>query len=105
MLGRDPPSAHVLDLAGGQGRLQELSGREVPAAAMGDRFRKGKIGYGDAKKMLAEQVVSAFAKPGNRYRHLIENRSEVDAVLRSGAEIARERARVTMETVRQRVGA
>src|SRR5262245_56694419 len=74
------------------------------AAAMGDRFRAGQIGYGDAKKMLADKVVTMFAEPARQYRRLIENRGEIDAALLRGAARARERAGAIMRVVRARVG-
>ena len=54
--------------------------------------------------MLADEVVSTFAEPARRYRHLLENRRAIDKTLSRGAERARERARTTMRAVRNRIG-
>src|SRR5262245_54437366 len=68
------------------------------------RYRSGKIGYGDAKKLLLEKINTALAPARERRRKLAADPDYVEDVLRTGAHKAREEARRTMELVRSAVG-
>jgi tryptophanyl-tRNA synthetase len=61
-------------------------------------------GYGDFKGDLAEVVVEFVTPFRNRTLELLEDRSEIDAVLTRGAEQAREVASRTLADVYERVG-
>jgi tryptophanyl-tRNA synthetase len=61
-------------------------------------------GYGDFKGDVAEAVVELFAPVRERYAELVADPDGLDAVLRDGAERAREVAAATMDRVRERVG-
>jgi tryptophanyl-tRNA synthetase len=61
-------------------------------------------GYGDLKKDLAEVVVDFVTPFRDRTLELLEDRAELDAVLRRGAERAREVAERTLADVYDRVG-
>lgn len=61
-------------------------------------------GYGDFKGDLAEVVVGFVTPFRDRTRELLEDRAELDAVLRRGAEKAREVAGRTLADVYDRVG-
>jgi len=61
-------------------------------------------GYGDFKKDLADVVVEFVTPFRNRTLELLEDRAELDGVLRRGAERAREVADRTLADVYQRVG-
>ena len=61
-------------------------------------------GYGDLKKDLAEVVVDFVTPFRNRTLELLEDRGELDAVLRRGAERANEVAQRTLADVFDRVG-
>lgn len=61
-------------------------------------------GYGDFKGDLAQVVVDFVTPFRNRTLELLEDRSEIDAVLTRGAERAREVARRTLADVYERVG-
>jgi tryptophanyl-tRNA synthetase len=61
-------------------------------------------GYGDFKKDLAEVVVEFVTPFRDRTLQLLEDRAELDAVLRRGAERAREVAERTLADVYDRVG-
>lgn len=60
-------------------------------------------GYGQFKKELAEVVVDGLAPVQARYQELIAT-DEVDRVLRTGAERARDLSRQTLATVKERLG-
>jgi tryptophanyl-tRNA synthetase len=61
-------------------------------------------GYGDLKGDLAEVVVDFVTPFRNRTLELVEDRTQLDAVLEQGAERAREVARRTLAEVYERVG-
>ena len=61
-------------------------------------------GYGDFKKELAEVVVDFVTPFRERTLELLDDRAELDAVLRAGAEQAREVATRTLAEVYDRVG-
>jgi tryptophanyl-tRNA synthetase len=61
-------------------------------------------GYGDFKKDLAEVVVEFVTPFRDRTLELLEDRAELDAVLRSGAEKAGDVAERTLADVYERIG-
>ncbi|MCW2755369.1 MAG: trpS 1, partial [Marmoricola sp.] len=61
-------------------------------------------GYGDFKADLAEVVVEFVTPFRDRTRELLDDRAELDAVLKGGAERAREVASRTLADVYERVG-
>jgi tryptophanyl-tRNA synthetase len=77
-----------------------LTGRAVEAIVAEYDGR----GYGDFKGDLADVVVEFVTPFRDRTRELLEDRSELDAVLARGAEKAREVAARTLSDVYDRVG-
>lgn len=68
------------------------------------RYRAGGVGYGEAKKRLAELIIEHF-KPYRQKRSELENNLDlVDAMLRKGAERARAVAGPTVLEARKAVG-
>lgn len=61
-------------------------------------------GYGDLKKEVADVVVAAIEPFQARMAELLDDPAELDRILASGAERAREVARTTMARVRDHVG-
>jgi tryptophanyl-tRNA synthetase len=80
--------------------LSALTGVEIPVLV---KDFQGK-GYGDLKRAVAD-AVTAFATPyRERTLQLLEERSELEAILRAGAERAREVASATVAEVYRKVG-
>jgi tryptophanyl-tRNA synthetase len=73
------------------------------SAAMADRFRAG-IGWGDAKKTLAERLAQELAPAQDRYQALMADPKRIDALLAAGAAKARVTARTTLDRVREAIG-
>lgn len=67
-------------------------------------YQNGGCGYGDFKKRLAEAYWDYFAPMRARREELVANPDEVDAVLKAGAEKAREEAAKVLHRVRKAVG-
>jgi tryptophanyl-tRNA synthetase len=71
---------------------------------MRDAFEKGGMGYGDAKKRLADALDLAFEEPTAIYNSYMADREKIDALLEEGAKKARMIARETLKKARIAVG-
>jgi tryptophanyl-tRNA synthetase len=76
---------------------------EAESTVMRQRFIEG-IGWGDAKKELFEFMDAQLSAPRERYNELMNDLSEVEAILHKGAERAREYSAPFLEKVRHAVG-
>lgn len=77
------------------------------AEALATRFRAtgdAGIGYGEAKKLLAERIVAEFSKRAATYHHYMNNKAELDAILAAAATRARAIASVKLAEVRKAIG-
>lgn len=72
--------------------------------AMAARYRAGGLGYGTAKKELADLFDAHFAPMRERRAELAAHLDEVEAILQAGAEKARVTARETLQKARRAVG-
>ena len=72
--------------------------------AFADQFKKGGLGYGDAKKMLLDKITETF-KPFQKKRNELENHpKKVETILANGAKKVRAISHVTMQLVREATG-
>ena len=69
---------------------------------LADKYRAGGLGYGDAKKMLAEEFFNFFGDMRKKRSEISDEFAK--KVVASGAEKARSIAGKTMERVRKSVG-
>ena len=72
--------------------------------ALAARYRAGGMGYGEAKKALAEKFEAHFAPMRAKRDELAANPDRVEAVLRDGATRARAVARGLIDQARRAVG-
>jgi tryptophanyl-tRNA synthetase len=84
--------------------LYSLFATEEERTQLADRYRRGAVGYGDAKKLLLEKIDGYFRPFRERRKQLAVHPEEGEEVLRRGAARARAEARQTMALVRQAVG-
>jgi tryptophanyl-tRNA synthetase len=68
---------------------------------MREKFLNGKIGYGDAKKILFEAANKYLTKPREKYAELIKNPKRICEMLADGAARARAAASETIARVRR----
>ncbi len=61
-------------------------------------------GYGDLKKAVAEKVIEILEPMQNRYNELMNDKAELDNILKKGAEKARAKASPTLIKVKEAVG-
>jgi tryptophanyl-tRNA synthetase len=94
---KDPDKCNVFALLKLVASSDELSEWE-------NKYRAGGLGYGQAKKRLAELMIEYF-KPYRQKRAELENNMDyVKDVLAKGAERAKSVAAETLENARQAVG-
>lgn len=72
--------------------------------AMRGNYLGGNYGYGHAKQALYELVVEKFADVRTKYAYYMENKQELDALLKVGADKAAAIANTTLARVRQKMG-
>ena len=84
--------------------LYKLFAKPEETKEMSDRFKKGGMGYGDAKKMLLEKIQETFKPFQEKREHLANNPKEVEAILAKGAEKVRAVSLKTMDKVREVTG-
>ncbi len=84
--------------------LYKLLGSKEEVAQMRKNYEAGNYGYGHAKQALYELIIQKFSEERSRYNYFMENLSEIDAALASGAEKARKVADEVLKRVRERVG-
>lgn len=85
-------------------KLYKLFGSEAQVADLADRYRKGGMGYGQAKKELYDMFEAHF-EPLRRKREELEmNLDYVNQVLADGARRAREQVQPLLRQVRQATG-
>lgn len=78
----------------------------APAAVaeLRGRYKRGGVGYGEAKEALFEVLDERMRGPRARYRELLDDPGHVEAVLADGAEQARARIDATVAAMRAAVG-
>jgi tryptophanyl-tRNA synthetase len=94
---KDPDTCNVF-------ALYKLFATEAEREALAARYRAGGMGYGEAKKALAEKFEAHFGPLRAKRDELAKDLGYVEGVLRAGAECARAEARITLQKARQAVG-
>jgi tryptophanyl-tRNA synthetase len=85
-------------------QLYSLFANPEERAALAEAFRRGGLGYGDAKKALLEKVLAYF-EPARAKRRELESRADtVEDILRDGAARARAATAELMHEVRAAAG-
>ncbi|MCI0378227.1 MAG: tryptophan--tRNA ligase [Gemmataceae bacterium] len=84
--------------------LYSLFATEEEKATMAADYRAGKIGYGQAKKLLYAKIDAYFGPFRDKRKQLAQDRATVEDILQAGAKKARAEAEMTMELVRKATG-
>jgi tryptophanyl-tRNA synthetase len=84
--------------------LFRLFASESEAAELAERYRAGGMGYGEAKKALAEKFEAHFEPFREKRAYLEAHPDEVEDILRTGAARARETIRPVLHAARAAVG-
>ena len=84
--------------------LYQLLASEAEVQAMRENYIGGNYGFGHAKQVLFELILSKFEKQRIRFDELMANPSEIDAALQIGAQKAKIVANEVLKRVRTKVG-
>lgn len=69
-----------------------------------DKFLQGGVGYGEAKKILAETINSFLSPYRNKYNEVIRDTKTIDKYLQLGADKATQTATKTLKEIKKLVG-
>ena len=92
---KDPDDSVIMDLYRLFATPEQISHEEK-------RFREG-IGWGYAKADLFEVVNDYLSEPRKEYERLMNDKGELDRIVKNGADKARAIASITMDRVRKRM--
>ena len=84
--------------------LYKLFADKQESDELAGRFRKGGLGYGEAKKMLLEKILKTFEPFQEKRRELENHPKKVETLLAKGAEKVSKISHATMQTVRTVTG-
>jgi tryptophan--tRNA ligase len=94
---KDPDKCNVF-------ALYKLLATEAQTAQMAANYRGGNYGFGHAKTALYELILEKFAQPREKFAYYMDHLSQVDEILREGAEKASQVAKQTLQRVREKLG-
>lgn len=84
--------------------LYKLFANSEETQEFASQFKKGGMGYGEAKKRLLEKINNHFAPFREKRKYYTENPQEVEEILKRGAEKVRKISKETMKKVRTATG-
>jgi len=85
-------------------KLYSLFAGKEECKKLADKYKKGGMGYGEAKQMLLDKIVKTFAPFREKRLYLEGNPKEVEEILQRGAEKVKAISHQTMEKVRKATG-
>jgi len=94
---KNPESCHVFS-------LYKLLASSSQIKEMEENYLKGGYGYGHAKQSLFELILTRFESERKRFDYLMENRNELDEILKMGSLKASNVANDVMKRVRLKLG-
>lgn len=94
---KDPDTCNIF-------KLYSLMANDAEKQALGDRYRAGGMGYGDAKKLLVAKINETFDPIRARYKALLARPADVDDILRAGGVKARANAAAVLARARKACG-
>jgi tryptophanyl-tRNA synthetase len=94
---KDPATCHVFSLFSLLASADQIKEME-------NNYLKGGFGYGHAKQALFEVILTRFENERKRFDYLMENRNELDQILRMGSEKAFNVAIDVLKRVREKLG-
>ena len=94
---KDPDNCNVFS-------LYKLLASQEQTLQMAALYRAGNYGFGHAKTALYELILEKFAEPRQRFAYYMQHLTEVDDILRKGAEKASGIAQQTLKRAREKLG-
>ena len=94
---KDPDSCTVF-------RLYSLVAPPSRIEEMAERYRKGEIGYEEAKSELALAIAERFTQPTELFEGWKKRPDDIRDILRNGAHVVSTEVGATLTLVRERLG-
>ena len=85
-------------------KLYSLIGNDTQVKQMKENYEGGGYGYGEAKSQLFELILETYSKQRNTYNYLMDNRSEIDQILKEGSIRAKKIADQVIKRVKSKLG-
>ena len=85
-------------------KLYSLIGNDTQVKQMKENYEKGGYGYGEAKSQLFNLISETYSKQRNTYNYLMDNRSEIDQILKEGSIRAKKIADQVIKRVKSKLG-
>ena len=85
-------------------KLYSLIGNEAQVKQMKENYEGGGYGYGEAKSQLFELILETYSKQRNTYNYLMDNRIEIDQILKEGSIRAKKIADQVIKRVKSKLG-
>jgi len=85
-------------------KLYSLFAGKEDCRKLADKYKKGGMGYGEAKQMLLDKIMEVFAPFRKKRDYLENNPKEVEKILEKGAEKVRKISLQTLEAARKATG-
>ena len=85
-------------------KLYSLIGKDAQVKQMKENYERGGYGYGEAKSQLFELILETYSKQRNTYNYLMDNRSEIDQILKEGSIRAKKIADQVIKRVKSKLG-
>ena len=85
-------------------KLYSLIGKEEDVKQMKEKYKNGGYGYGEAKKELFELIIQTYSAQREKYNYLMDNKNEMDQILREGSKKAKKVADQVIKRVKSKLG-
>ncbi len=84
--------------------LYRLFADEAEQTALAELYRRGGMGWGEAKQILFEKMNEHIAPMRDKYESLMADKSQINTILADGAHRAVQAARITLSRLRKAIG-
>ena len=84
--------------------LYSLIAKDKEVKQMKENYENGGFGYGEAKNKLFELILETYSKQRETYKYLMENKNEIDEILKEGSIKAKKVADEVIKRVKSKLG-
>lgn len=84
--------------------LYSLIAKDKEVKQMKENYENGGFGYGEAKNELFELILETYSKQRETYKYLMENKNEIDEILKEGSIKAKKVADEVIKRVKSKLG-
>ena len=85
-------------------KLYSLIGNDAQIEQMKENYEKGGYGYGEAKNQLFNIILETYSEQRHTYNYLMDNKSEIDQILKEGSIRAKKIADQVIKRVKSKLG-